>query len=180
MPKKRQFVERPDTLRPVHSIAEHIRGLHGILGVMKLLDLSFAGMGREIARMEGRWPVYQKSTVHNWTRRSDHKRYVKMPVEHRTPLANLLTEWAREQTGNDRLIVSVHMNSPMRARLWVPASSARRSICGGRAGMCAEGVNKRDIVDRVDGIISAERWARQAKTPEPPCRARRKKILWLC
>jgi len=119
MPKKRQFVERPDTLRPVHSIAEHIRGLHGILGVMKLLDLSFAGMGREIARMEGRWPVYQKSTVHNWTRRSDHKRYVKMPVEHRTPLANLLTEWAREQTGNDRLIVSVHMNSPMRARLWV-------------------------------------------------------------
>ena len=86
---------------------------------MKLLDLSFAGMGREIARMEGRWPVYQKSTVHNWTRRRDHRRYIKMPVEHRTPLANLLTEWAREQTGNDRLIVSVHMNSPMRARLWV-------------------------------------------------------------
>lgn len=123
-----QFNRRSFSSQAVQREVGRIKGLRSLLAALEWSGLSFAQMGRAIADAEARFEPYTKSAVHNWTRRRSHKRYVRLPVEHRGALAGVITEIARERTGCDALVVSVEMNSPLRLRVWVRCAGCGKRV----------------------------------------------------
>lgn len=128
IPKIKRFIKRSNVPEDVRRLVARIKTLHGLRAAMRLTDLSFKRMGEEIARWEHRGKDYSKGMVFAWATRQDHKRHQRMNSDQLDALAAVLTDWIWEQTGIKQIIVSVHVNSPLRTRLWIRCEECHRRV----------------------------------------------------